>query len=253
MALSAVLERTTRLRADEEEKIARAAEEHNRRSTESYKMLFSDTYSSPAPVKAAAAPVSEEVPEAEASAPVLEETVEETPVSSNYAQAAADYRAVEMPAGKRQLFEGIEYRDGGLVREETAKPEVRETEANAPSEEENEDALPTRRTLETLSRPAARSAEESMTKAEEHVGFFAALSTRAKVALAVVALAIVALFVLVIVNTTLLGGLDASIATKQAELSRLAETSQSLREKIGSVTDPSFVDNWAIQMGMMRP
>ncbi len=256
MALSAVLERTTRLRADEEEQIARAAEEHNRRSTESYKMLVSESFaaaSAPvteAPVKEA--PVEEKAPEAEAFAPVAEpEVVEETPVVSGYAQAAADYRAVEMPAGRKQLFDGIEYKNGELVRE-VAAPEIQDGITITPSKED-EDALPTRRTLETLARPAALVTAEPEAKAEEHVGFLAALSTRTKVALVAVALTIVVLFVLVIVNTVFLGGLDASIAAKQAELSSLTETSQSLHDQIGSVTDPSFVDDWAVKMGMQRP
>lgn len=226
MAISAVLERTTRLRTEEDEQLARVAEEHNRRSLESYRALVSESRP--------------EAPEREAAA---------KPVSS-YAQAAADYRAVEMPTGTDVLFGDIEYRNGELVHAGTG------TEVAAPAPEiESEDARPTARTLETLNRDMSELTipAEAQVHSEERVSFLSALSTRTKVVLAVVAVAIVVALVLVFVNTAILGGLDVTLAARQAESARLAAIEQSLRDQISQVTSPEYVDAWAKNiMGMVR-
>lgn len=232
MAVSAVLEKST-LRTEEEEKLTRAAEEHNRRSLESYRTLLAE--SRPASV--------EEMPRTE-SAPY-----EETPASS-YAQAAADYRAVEMPAGRTALFENLEYRDGEVV------STVEVPQAPSAPAEENEDVMPTRRTLETLHRDVSELTvpeDAVMQSTEAHTGFWSSLSTRAKVAIVVVAAAVVLALVLIVVNTSILGGLDLSLAARQAEVTRLTETSNALRSQIAELVSPENVDRWARDvMGMIR-
>lgn len=240
MALSAVLERTTKLRTDEEEeRLARAAEEHNRRSLESYKSLVAESRT---PAEQAE-PVPAEIPEPESS---------ETLTGSPYAKSAADYRAVPMPAGREQLFGGLEYRDGNLVNTESpAMPELSAaTETLSVPDEESEDARPTRRTLETLARPAA---ESTIEPAAERTRFLDVLSMRAKVALAVVAVAIVIALVLVFVNTSIISGLDASIEASKSELNALTSVSQALRAQIGSMSEEAYIEEYArTVLGMVR-
>ena len=86
-----------------------------------------------------------------------------------------------------------------------AAPEV----AVAPSEE---DALPTRRTMNTLRHATV----EAETQAQ--AGFFASLSTRTKVVLAAIATAIVLAIVLICINTGIINAKDAKIESLRKQV-----------------------------------
>ena len=240
MASTAVLERAPRI--ETEARAEQAAQEHNQRMKEAYRLLMSET-PAPAKVEAAAAPVY--------NAPVLERPA--MPVIERPALESAP--EIARPA-RPTLFDNYEYKDGKLYRMDGGVATV-VTPAPA-TEEESEDARPTQRTLDALRRPmevaapavaAFETPAASFTVVEEHtaqrVGFFASLSRGMKIARVVIAVFIVVAVAVLIVNNGVISGLDASIAERQAVLSNLSQTSQVIRERMSEVTDPSYVDWFA--------
>lgn len=121
--------------------------------------------------------------------------------------------------------------------------------------EEDEDALPTRRTMETVTRPAA--SLEEMETTEAKVGFrasIAALSTKMKVALVAVVSAIVLAIVLICVNSSIIRSLDSDLATLKNRAAEERATYQTLKEESDLYTDPDsdIVREWAESNGMTK-
>ncbi len=116
----------------------------------------------------------------------------------------------------------------------------------------DEDLLPTRRTMQTLQRAYRVEDTPEMPREEEHVGFFASLSTRAKTVLYIVAAAIVVAIALVCINTGILNSMDARIAARNSELTDLSERYASIREELDVFHDPNYIDEYAQSNGMIR-
>ncbi len=186
----------------------------------------------------------------EENAPVTTEnkthTAEESVVRP--AERLASYVAVAPTATRRNLFEGITYKDGVLTdkdgvltEDKKATSQIAVAPALAPTTETTEeDALPTPRTMETLRQNAMQSAVEEVSK---HAGFFASISTKTKVILAAVVTAIILLFTLICVNTGIINGLDSNLETLRARYAEQTETYAELQEELGSVDE--LVQEWA--------
>lgn len=193
-----------------------------------------------------------------------EETAEISP--SNTAQRLADY--VAYPAGsKKVLFEGLAYKNGELI-DTRAPAQAPKAEAvvapaapafvpapavapapaaapvQAPAEE---DALPTRRTLDTLRRSDSAAEEQTRTNA------LAALSLKTKLVLCAIAAAIILAIVIVCINTGLLSAVNADILAKNARLEELTQNYTQIQEDLDAIRDPSNIDEWAQENGMVRP
>ena len=275
MAGLAVMEETKTRRDRREEARTLSAEEraHAELIPENYrKLLFDDAPKPEAPVYEREAFRPEAYAPVREAAPVLttiprEEQREGTEMRSNTAQRLADY--VAYPAGsKKVLFEGLDYknldyRDGAVIDTRFAAPapqaeaivmpaepafapaeQPAEFTAEAPAAEE--DALPTRRTLETLNRAEAR------TQTEQRARFLSALSLKTKLVLCAVAAAIVLAIVLICLNTGFLGTANASVAEKQARLDELTQSYTQVREELASLRDPANVAEWAEAHGMVQ-
>ena len=220
-------------------------------------------------------PVREAAPVQEApvreSAPVYEniQEVHTQDASSNTAQRLADY--VAYPAGgKKVLFEGLAYKNGELI--DTRAPAVKPAPVSAPAAEAvvmpaapayvpapapapapaalpaEEDALPTRRTLDTL-----RHAETALPAEQKQTSLLAALSLKTKLVLCAIAAAIVLAIVIVCINTGLLSAVNADIITKNAQLEELTQNYAQVQEELAALQDPDFIDAWAEEHGMVRP
>lgn len=248
MAGLAVLERTPGMSQDVAAERNDAAErEHARKIAENFRRLsFSSTD------EWANAKNGENVPFDSAA-------VEEAPAQpepAEYPDAAArlaDYRPIA-PSG-HMLFEGLVYKDGQLIRESPASEAAATAEAEAPvampESDSDEDALPTRRTMDTLNR-LAEAAGEAGTVAQTRTHAFAALSTKTKVVLAVVATVVLLLISLIIVNTSIIGSIQANIASREAELAQLEAQSDDLRAELDWVLSEENIAQWAEAQGMVR-
>ena len=269
MARLAVLEETQTKRDERRDERRAFSEEervHSQKISENYRKLLFDNAeawvpgeetaatlerTAPAALNAMAfAPVHEAVPEAPAR--------EEVPMNgANTAQRLADYVAYAPPAGKKMLFEGIEYKNGELIDAAVAAPAAPAaltipefapvyTPAQAPTEAPaEEDAMPTARTMETLHRAEAAVQDETRT------GLFASLSTATKAVLCAVIAAIVLAVVLICINTGILSSVNANIAVKSNELQELTQEYADIREEIDAIEDPSAVAEWAQENGMV--
>lgn len=169
--------------------------------------------------------------------------------------APRDYApAPEAPAREagKGLFEDLLYKDGELVstasaateapaRSYVSAPAYRPIEEPAfdPSyqEEEEDDALPTRRTLDTI-----RRGEEA--ENEAHAGFFSALSMKTKLVLAAVAAVIVVLLAAICVNTAILNSLDEATASMQRERDAVVSELGSINDRIDELTSPDYIEQW---------
>ena len=119
---------------------------------------------------------------------------------------------------------------------------------------EEDDALPTRRTMETVIRPAAavqEMAPETPMGLREAV---AALSTKTKAVLISVISAIVLAIVLICVNTGIIRALDSDLSDLRARASEQQSTYEYLQEQSDMYTDPEsdIVREWAENNGMTR-
>ena len=114
----------------------------------------------------------------------------------------------------------------------------------APAEE---DALPTRRTLDTLRRSDSAAEEQTRTNA------LAALSLKTKLVLCAIAAAIILAIVIVCINTGLLSAVNADILAKNARLEELTRNYTQIQEDLDAIRDPSNIDEWAQENGMVRP
>ena len=112
--------------------------------------------------------------------------------------------------------------------------------------ENEEDALPTPRTMETIRRQEQQVAEET------HATFLSALSTKTKLVLAAVAAIVVILFAVICVNTAIINSLNAGVAAREQQLMELTDEMNGINEEIGQLTSPENVDAWAAEHGMTR-
>ncbi|HJA96066.1 MAG TPA: hypothetical protein H9663_06525 [Firmicutes bacterium] len=262
-------------RRDESRAISTEEREHSDHISENYRRLLFDNAESWSSAAESAVPTLERQSiRTEAYAPVREtapvhesvreETAEISP--SNTAQRLADY--VAYPAGsKKVLFEGLAYKNGELI-DTRAPAQAPKAEAvvapaapafvpapaaapapavapvQAPAEE---DALPTRRTLDTLRRSDSAAEEQTRTNA------LAALSLKTKLVLCAIAAAIILAIVIVCINTGLLSAVNADILAKNARLEELTQNYTQIQEDLDAIRDPSNIDEWAQENGMVRP
>ena len=181
--------------------------------------------------------------------------------------------APEAPMRSKELFSDYVYKNGELLRKspdsdmmipvfETVRniveeqyfdiPDYTPMEMNAPEaeavayEEEEDDALPTRRTLETI-RHSGEPEDERQTSV------FAGLSTRTKIVLAAIAATIVLLLAVICINTAILKSIDSGVALREGTIAGLSETLTGIESEIADITSPEYVENWAAEHGMTPP
>ena len=262
MAQAALLEREYQTSVEDEHNTPEAIA-HRQKSREVYDDVFRSKeydaekiaaeFSMPSASASAAAP-------APAPAPVAAAPV-----------AAAAPAVKEAPA-RRELFSDFEYKDHALRTAEVKEtatvapevaPEVAPMPAPAPAApkaepvpetEESEDLRPTRRTMETLQREELYQRDFAVAvQPRERVGFFASLSSKAKMALAIVSALVVAAIAIVCINTGIINSIKSDVSSKKAKLQALTEYSEELNGRIEQVTDPAFVDDYAEhELGMTR-
>lgn len=179
------------------------------------------------------------------------------------AERIAAYRPYTAPASKKILFEGISYnkesgeivnRNGGELVLDAPAPQTATAPVSAPQaapaeqprETTEEDALPTRRTMDTLNRAEAHTA---VAQKGGLLAAWASVSPKTKAVLIAAAVAVVLAIVLVCINTAILNSLNASVAVKEIELTELTETYNGILEEINAVTDPDYVGQWAAENG----
>ena len=261
MARLAIMDATETRRSerrDESRAISTEEREHSDHISENYRRLLFDNAESWSSAAESAVPTLERQSiRTEAYAPVREtapvhesvreETAEISP--SNTAQRLADY--VAYPAGsKKVLFEGLAYKNGELIdtRAPAQAPKAEAVVAVAPVQAPaEEDALPTRRTLDTLRRSDSAAEEQTRTNA------LAALSLKTKLVLCAIAAAIILAIVIVCINTGLLSAVNADILAKNARLEELTRNYTQIQEDLDAIRDPSNIDEWAQENGMVRP
>lgn len=147
-------------------------------------------------------------------------------------------------------FEEELYRQGILM-DATLSPDTEPVEAPyySPSympDIQEEDALPTRRTLETI-----RHNEE--VENEDKITFFGALSIKVKVALAVVTATVLLLIAVMCINTAILKGINSGVAQRETQVALLADALTGIESEIADLTSRENVENWAIEHGMTPP
>ncbi len=238
-------------------------------------------YSAPAPLRSEHVPAYQS-PEYAATGEYHEPVVPNDPTAPSASRRIADYvpitvgmqtlqRMGDMPAQPRaataepqyspakergRLFETLVYQNGELL--DTAAP-VREIEApiyepsyvpamqeeQAIEASEDEDALPTRRTMESIHR------EESAAEARQ-TSMLSALSTRTKIVLATVAGIIALLLAIVCINTAIINSINEDVRTREDELARLEETMNGIDSEIERLTSQENVESWAVAHGMSK-
>ena len=127
-----------------------------------------------------------------------------------------------------------------------AVPEYADEAAEAYAEEENEDLAPTATTIQYRT---AR--EEKRTIVEEKKGH--AMTTQGKLLMAIYAVVVVVILALIIINTSVLRTIDASIADRRADLAAATAYAEELQEDIDYLTDSETIINRAEEeLGMVR-
>lgn len=283
MANTAIMEETVTRRDERREDRRTAAEqEHTSRISENYRKLLFDnsetwatasaenethaeSYAAPATATATlertpVMPVHESVAPAE---PAQKEQAQD--FSANTAHRLADYVAYAPAQGKRMLFEGLTYKNGELIdtRAAAAAPAVAPAPVFAPAapayapvqappapavKPSEDDALPTRRTLDTLQRGAEMTQTEDQTRS----GLLAALSLKTKLILCAIAATIVLIIALICVNTGILSAANAEIVVKEAQLRDLQSQYTQMQEELNYLQSDEYIDAWAQQNGMVR-
>lgn len=178
------------------------------------------------------------------------------------------------PARNHDLFANYSYQNGELLVKDpetdtmtpvfqdrvVAKPTYTDDafEATGTStaieESVEDDALPTRRTMETVIRPAAAVEEVTITDTKTGLGTAAAISAKLKIILASVITAIVLAIVLICVNTSLISSLDSDISNLRGRAAEEQSTYETLREESDLYTAPDsdIVAEWAESNGMSK-
>lgn len=216
-------------------------------------------------------------------APVKEQ---ERPAQESFAsERIKSYVATpSAPSRKHELFADYAYVHGELLRKDpetdvmvpvfeaapATKPTFEEEPFKAPAytepvqetvtentvaKEDEDDALPTRRTLETVIRPAATVQEFTVT--ETKTGFRAAvasLSTKMKIIVMSVVAAIVLAIVLICVNTGIIRSLDNELSDLRSRAAKEQSTYETLQKESDLYTDPEseIVTEWAENNGMTK-
>ena len=265
MANTAIMEDTVTRR---DERRTSAEQEHRQRISENYRKLLFDnneewsvaeshmeTRTPAAPAATATLERTPVMPVHESVSPATEETA--NTYSVNTAQRIADYVAYAPAKGKHMLFEGIAYKNGELIDTRAAAApavapapvappapvEVPAAPVAAPAED---DALPTRRTLDTLRRGA------EMTETEGQTGLLSSLSLKTKVVLCAIAAAVILIIALICVNTGILSSANADIIVKEAQLRDLQSQYAQMQEDLDYIQSDEFIDGWAQEHGMVR-
>lgn len=251
---TAVLERAPRMDdpSIKERTVTPAEEAHKNNIADNYRKLRFDN-----PEAYNAAREGEPMPECVITAAPVQESA---PAPSYAAERISQYRPVASPKGAHDLFSGYTYKDGTLYGPKTTAQEAVLTAAPAaPAAEavftsapitpwsDDEDAVPTRRTMDTLTRPAAKTAEGEAVKP----GFLSMLSTKTKLVLAAVCAVILLAIVMIGVNSGLIRSMDLDIASKQSELGELTQQTQSIREQIADLKSPENIAEWAARNNMV--
>lgn len=113
-------------------------------------------------------------------------------------------------------------------------------------EEEDEDLAPTATTIQYRT---AR--EEKRTIVEEKKGH--AMTTQGKLLMAIYAVVVVVILALIIINTSVLRTIDASIADRRADLAAATAYAEELQDDIDYLTDSETIINRAEEeLGMVR-
>lgn len=232
---TAILEREiTRIRservletANTERDTEKARREFNERISDNYQKLLRGTETAFRPV-------------AEAKA---EEAV------SFAAERIAQYRTAPMtPAGKKVLFSDVTYKNGELITDKPQSTEktMSETVVAPQTEVENEeDSMPTRRTMDTLHR-----AQASVSVGEQ---ISSAISSKMKLALAVVSLVVIMAIAIICINTGVLNSLTADVSALQAQAGVLQTQAAELANEIVRVTGWENIMQFAQSLGMIIP
>ena len=135
------------------------------------------------------------------------------------------------------------------VQETYAVPEYADEAAEAYAEEENEDLAPTATTIQYRTEQRAR--DDKRTLVEEKRGH--AMTTQGKLLMAIYAVVVVVILALIIINTSVLRNLDASIAENRAALFAATEQAQQLQDEIDYLTsEESIIDRAESELGMVR-
>lgn len=176
-----------------------------------------------------------------------------------YASAVQEAPAPAERERKAGLFENYTYRNGELL-DATQAPQ-KEYESSVPTyaptyspsympenvpygEEESDDALPTRRTLETIHR-----AEE---QTENNSSFLSSLSMRTKLVLISVAAVIIVLIAAICINSAILNSLNGDVAAREERLTDLVERVEDVNGQIGELISEENVGTWAAAHGMTK-
>ncbi len=235
----------------------RARMEHEGKIAENYKKLLDQSVSvrerapvvTPAPEK----PVQESRP------PMIR-----TEIGADNNARIHSYRQPPAPA-KTRLFEDVHYVQGSYmtghaeavapspvfapapaVQTEMYVPAPAPAETFAPAAASEDELMPTPLTMRHRREEAEAVAQET------GVGFWAALSSKTKLALAAIAAAIVVCVMIICINTAALGSMNRGIAERRLELDRLGREYRQVQQQIERATDPDNVDNWAQQSGMVK-
>lgn len=208
--------------------------------------------------------------------------------ASAYSPAAdrlnAYYQTPSAPARKKTLFDNYEYVNGELMqknpetdemtrafgatvadrpvpqepvgdlREEVQASAAAEVTAEPSVDDSDEDALPTRRTMESVIRSAS---VQEITVTDTRTGFKAALtslSTKMKIVLLSVAAAILLAIVLICVNTSIIRSLDSDLTDLKGRATEQQTTYENLQKESNLYTDPNseIVADWAQSNGMTK-
>ncbi len=205
-------------------------EEHQRHIAENYRKLLDS-----------ASPKTEERPESAYIAPAPSTA---SAPASDAAARIRDYNAYRVAEGQRTLSSSVPTAASELVMSVPAAATKRAEMAVHP--EESEDARPTAATMAMLSRD-----EEAAVEAQ-HIGFFAALPTKLKVALFVVMSAIIAAISIIFINTSVLRSMDSRIEAERATVQQLEQRAEEVRQSIREATDPDAIAQWAESMGWVK-
>ncbi len=241
-------------------------ERHNGQISENYKRLLDSTVAT----KPAAKPVHDRAPltaeESEQYAAPMK--FHERPMPSTASVRISTYvpHYAKPELRSNNLFEDVKYGTTPVANTATAPvmtvaapaapapvaPVFTASAAAAPAmapaaaPADDEDARPTRRTMDTLRRPAA-----AIAAGEENVSFFEAISSRMKAALIAIGVAIVVALVIICINSALIRSVNSDIESKEMQLKQLTKAARQLEDRIEDVTDPDNVGNWAQDNGMV--
>ncbi len=248
MAGSTVLERTTEKSGTQtaQTEVSAAEQQHNERKADFLKLLYAD-----------------EEPETTV-ATVAQVASVSAPASSGAAQRLADYKSYTMPASKHILFGDVAYKDGELISESAVKTEPVAAPVAAPVSAAaaelvsapviaptEEDALPTRRTMDTLRQSTVAAETAQSTR------LFAGISTRAKVVLAAIVAAIVLAITVICINTGIINSLDANIANLRQQVAEETIKYEGLEKELEDINNfegpiKELVEEFAKSHGMVR-